>query len=244
MDQFLQSPCILWQGVKNPQGYGICRVDGKRRVASRLALEKKLGRQIRPGYQACHHCDNPPCVNPEHLFEGTQKDNIADAIAKGRLKLVQPPALTPEQIAQVSSRLCAGERGVDLAKEFGVSRSVISHLCSKLGLRGRGGLLNVEQVKEIKALLVAGVSGKEIARRYDIKFSTVSCIKHGVNWSDVGDPLNLPKARRQKLTDEQIREIKRLLGEGVGVLAIARQFGVTHALIGKIKRGEIHRQIV
>lgn len=63
------------------------------------------------------------------------------------------------------------------------------------------------------------------------------------NWSDVGEPLNLPKARRQKLTDDQIREIKRLLGDGMGVLAIARQFGVTHALIGKIKYGKVHRDI-
>jgi HNH endonuclease len=44
----------------------------------RLVLERKLGRPIRPGFHALHHCDNKRCVNPDHLYEGTHKDNMRD----------------------------------------------------------------------------------------------------------------------------------------------------------------------
>jgi hypothetical protein len=50
---------------------------------NRVALEQKLGRPLLPGMQALHTCDNPPCRNPEHLYEGTQKQNIADVLARG-----------------------------------------------------------------------------------------------------------------------------------------------------------------
>jgi hypothetical protein len=49
----------------------------------RLSLERNLGRQIRPGYHALHTCNFKSCVNPEHLYEGTSKDNIQDSIANG-----------------------------------------------------------------------------------------------------------------------------------------------------------------
>lgn len=45
---------------------------------NRLALERKLGRSIKPGYFACHHCDTASCVNPEHLYEGTNQENQKD----------------------------------------------------------------------------------------------------------------------------------------------------------------------
>lgn len=78
--------CWVWTGALNANGYGSAYIDGKRVIASRHALSLKLGRAIRPGFFACHTCDNPPCVNPAHLWEGTQSENMRDCSAKNRNK--------------------------------------------------------------------------------------------------------------------------------------------------------------
>jgi hypothetical protein len=73
--------CINYLGAYGNRTLGVChavKINGKDRKASRLALERKLGRPIKPGYLACHHCDNPSCVNQDHIYEGTQSDNIKD----------------------------------------------------------------------------------------------------------------------------------------------------------------------
>ena len=54
------------------------------RYANRIALTLHLGRQIRPGHMACHRCDNPPCANPAHLYEGDFKDNARDFLLPDR----------------------------------------------------------------------------------------------------------------------------------------------------------------
>jgi Fe-S-cluster-containing dehydrogenase component len=67
-----------------PGGYG----NTSWGTASRIALELALGRRLGLRYElACHHCDNPPCCNPAHLFAGSHKDNTQDAMRKGRLAI-------------------------------------------------------------------------------------------------------------------------------------------------------------
>lgn len=82
--------CWLWTGTKNNCGYGTIGRGGvtpsgspRMTTAHRVAWELYRG-PIPGGMVICHRCDRPACVNPDHLFVGSQRDNVRDAIAKGR----------------------------------------------------------------------------------------------------------------------------------------------------------------
>jgi hypothetical protein len=81
--------CWEWEGYRMPSGYGTLHavVDGKRTclLAHRASWLVNRG-QIKPGQVVMHKCDNPGCVNPGHLELGTQKETVADMLAKGRRK--------------------------------------------------------------------------------------------------------------------------------------------------------------
>ena len=73
----LEKPCKLVTS-NHVGGYRFIWKDGKQLYAHRVVLAEKLGRPIREGYEACHHCDTPSCIEPEHLYEGTQLQNASD----------------------------------------------------------------------------------------------------------------------------------------------------------------------
>ncbi len=119
-----ENGCIIYQGFTRIDGYGYKRMNGSRPMAvHRLALEAKLGRQLTSGMYACHSCDNPTCINPDHLWEGSQADNMADAVQKSRQS--QKRKFTPEQVQEIFDRLCFGETQMTIATELGVARNTI-----------------------------------------------------------------------------------------------------------------------
>ncbi len=75
--------CWIWMAHKNNKGYGVIHFNGKVTLAHRIAYTHSNG-VIPDGMKICHTCDNPPCVNPQHLFLGTQMDNLRDMAKKGR----------------------------------------------------------------------------------------------------------------------------------------------------------------
>lgn len=81
--------CWPWLGASRTRNYGIIWDNGRKRLATHVSWELYYARFFPHPLLACHHCDNPPCVNPRHLFTGTMSDNIRDAVQKGRV--VPPP---------------------------------------------------------------------------------------------------------------------------------------------------------
>lgn len=125
--------CWEWKGYRKPNGYGQFTLrKGEFVTASRVSLAL-AGVVLNAGEVACHSCDNPPCVNPAHLFPGTQSVNAFDSVAKGRARRVRgvehPSArLTPELVSAI--RAVPQYYGViaELAREYGVSETAIRRI--------------------------------------------------------------------------------------------------------------------
>jgi hypothetical protein len=115
--------CLVWSLATNKDGYGVYTIDGKVQLAHRAAWMFTHG-SFPDGLCVLHRCDNPPCVNPAHLFVGTQADNLRDMNAKAR----RARKLTPDDQQTVRARLERGDRVTTIARDMRVSASLISFL--------------------------------------------------------------------------------------------------------------------
>lgn len=122
--------CWLWMGHRNALGYGKLSVEGRFVPVHRAAWIDCVG-EIPDGLFVCHRCDNPPCVNPAHLFLGTQEDNVADRDAKNRTARGESQGgakLTDDTAREILDMLADGISQTALAKEYGITQGAISHM--------------------------------------------------------------------------------------------------------------------
>ena len=122
--------CWLWDGSVNNRGYGEYRHDGRKRYAHRVSWAIAHGAMPGAGLCVLHRCDVPRCVNPSHLFIGTQHENIADMHSKGRYRngisrgeKANRSHLTNERVLQIISDT-RPQRLV--ARLHGISQSTVS----------------------------------------------------------------------------------------------------------------------
>jgi hypothetical protein len=112
--------CWNWTGAIDQYGYGNVKRVGKNFRAHRLAYEKLVG-PIPNGAFILHSCDNPACCNPDHLRPGSQKDNIRDAIKRGRF-VAPRQKLTLAQVDEIRKSLASNR---ELGECFGVHHTTI-----------------------------------------------------------------------------------------------------------------------
>jgi hypothetical protein len=125
--------CWVWNGPRlRTGGYG--RLIGSNQRVHRYAYALAHG-SIPEGMHICHHCDNRPCWRPSHLFAGTNADNVADMIAKGRSVGNSPrgsknPAskLTEEQVRLIKLALKVGACAAAIGRQYGVTKGLIYHI--------------------------------------------------------------------------------------------------------------------
>lgn len=131
-----ESGCWLWTGAWRKYGYGATKLKGTHTGAHRLAWEAFNG-GISDGLFVCHKCDTRCCVNPDHLFLGTSRENNHDMIAKGRKKtfpgeLNGQAKLTMEQVTMIRAD---SRKSPEIAREFNVSSATVRYI--KAGKRWR-----------------------------------------------------------------------------------------------------------
>ena len=159
--QVTDSGCWLWTGYKSGRYGGFY----KQAKAHRWSYETFVG-PIPDGKVVCHKCDTPLCVNPAHLWVGSQKDNVQDMIAKGRQTKVfgprpwnsRPGDLNPSRVHK--HRMPRGEK-VNTAK------------------------LTAEQVVKIRELRKSGLTYSEIGRQYGVTYVCIQAIATGKSWAHI-----------------------------------------------------------
>jgi hypothetical protein len=179
------SPCQEFIGARISSGYGAVRFGRATVLAHRLAYAMHYG--VDPaGKFVCHRCDNPPCVNPEHLFLGSPRDNVIDMHKKGRYRIGNVRYLT---VGDTTDSLSGWSR------RTGVSISCIwqrllrgqpaSEAIRATAKRRAGIRLTEAMVIEIRACRAQGESQGSIARRYGMSQATVSFIVRRKTWRHI-----------------------------------------------------------
>ncbi len=147
--------CWPFQGDRDSGGYGRVKINKRKAAAHRIAWGFANG-EIPEGMFVCHHCDNPPCCNPAHLFIGTALDNHNDAIGKGR----RPPRSSNR------SRKSTG-RGKAFGERSGHAK------------------LTEQDVREIRVAVGTGSTYSVLAGRFSVDKTTIRSVITGRTWKHV-----------------------------------------------------------
>lgn len=124
----MSGDCWVWTGHRTSNGYGRITVLGKVRLSHRVSWAVHHG-PVSDGMRVLHRCDNPPCINPAHLFLGTSADNNADMRAKGRDAVLAGERngrakLTAQQVREIRAAVLVEDKAT-VARRFRISRRTV-----------------------------------------------------------------------------------------------------------------------
>lgn len=129
--------CWVWLGSRHTYGYGYVNGPGGRKYSRKYYVHRLMYEwhvaPIPAGLSVLHHCDNPPCARPDHLYVGTQADNLADMARRGRSfhavgELCGVAKYSNATMAEIKRLLAGGERGCEISRRFGLSTGYVSNI--------------------------------------------------------------------------------------------------------------------
>lgn len=126
-----EGECWIWTGGHDKDGYGVVRFRGRRRVKAHRASYAEFKGWPGPvpsELMVCHSCDNPPCINPDHLFLGTSLDNKIDSVIKARHAFGERAHKAKLTESQAQEILASDEPAPVLAERYGIHRNSIYYL--------------------------------------------------------------------------------------------------------------------
>jgi hypothetical protein len=132
------SDCWNWTAYRSVAGYGRFRVDGESHNASRISYIMAYGDIPADKSFVCHTCDNRACVNPAHLFAGTNNDNMQDKVKKGRL-VTAWQKLTTEDVVNIRTLALTPMTYRQIASRYGVESDHVSKIVRGMWWRYAGG---------------------------------------------------------------------------------------------------------
>lgn len=219
--------CWNWTRRSKQRGYGVAYFGKERWLAHRAAYTLAKG-AIPEGMSVCHSCDNPACINPDHLWLGTHKENMHDSIKKGRSR--KPPVHVGEDHWR--------------------------HKYPEMVERGEDNPNAIKSDEEVIALRRDYVSGVPLAtlfKRYSVTKSSIHDYTSGRSWkhllgvddSPTLEQLKAECARRRRnnarLSKEIADVIRRRIKAGETQRALASEYGVHNATINDIHKNKIWR---
>jgi hypothetical protein len=154
--------CWEWQGARVSKGYGSLAIEGRAATAHRRSWELTYG-PIPTGMHVLHRCDNPPCVRPDHLWLGTNTENVYDSMAKGRRDHLTGSRLPPSTCTK-----CGVQFRTPTATR---TRRFCSRACQRR--------LSDADVAAIRVRVAGGSSQASTARAFGVSHMTVWAIVHG-----------------------------------------------------------------
>lgn len=260
--------CWEWTGVKQKAGYGRIWLNGRFVGAHRVAWMIHHQKEIPDGMLVCHHCDNPSCVRPDHLFLGTVRDNSLDMMSKGRKPIffgeeTSSNKLTDRDVLEMRRRYANGETTTSLATEFDVEGS-----CAAAAISGKnwGHLPNAVAVghargeraaraKMTEANVIAyreryasGELPKIMAAEAGVCHRVMLNALIGKTWKHLPGAISVGRRRGEgsslsKLTDNSIRSAYRRVKNGEALNLVAAEIGVTGTALSLAVKGKTWKHL-
>lgn len=223
--------CHVWTGLRDKYGYGVVTIDGVQRRAHRVSYQLNVG-SVAKGLHVMHRCDNPACVNPDHLRVGTALDNARDRNAKGRQakgERIHSAKLSADDVADIRA---SRDSVLDIAERYGVGRSQISKI--RLGRKWQHTLPDdfVERPVGMRRSTEEIQEERELKRRARTANHVPATSIRGKGPGEAHSTAKLSEAQAQAILDST-----------ESGLELARRYDVSPVTVSRIRNGHIWKHL-